>query len=300
MYLTHPDALANAAALLRRESLTRVTPREAIRNPLEPFGRPAEVISSLPEVFARMGWSLSAALMRAWLDEDGLETMDVAPGYFRRLEWPVLLRFERVRNALEKGVNMLDVDRWPTDLATLTSETAHKALVRSIQAGGRSFGNIALGEIGPYAEAQHYLGSVQLPFSTAIDDLLGSLGDFSLRFYAVGEVLSSSPASAKLRVLRYAVRVRDSFDFEGDQYLGEWTPAGLAKWRTAAGVVLDHFSVPQNWTPGGPVSLHNSDFQQYKSNTKKGTDFLVLTPYADPHALLGRQAPLREIEVALG
>src|SRR5207253_5067166 len=68
-----------------------------------------------------------------------------------------------------------------------------------------------------------------------LDDLFGALGNFSIDLAAAGIVVPKTEAVGALRVVKrhqvevthVGVYVRDTYDFNGPQYLGHWGKEGV-------------------------------------------------------------------------
>jgi hypothetical protein len=98
-----------------------------------------------------------------------------------------------------------------------------------------------------------------------LDDMFAALGAFSFKVVVQGHVqpIKSSPLSGmthRATIEKVGVYVRDSFDFNGLQFLGFWRQTAPDCSRT----------------PGRSYySIYNSDFRQWRDANNKGGDFLV-------------------------
>lgn len=97
--------------------------------------------------------------------------------------------------------------------------------------------------------------------NTPIDPLLGTLGSFN--FYAIpaGRAIKRADGGVKVDIDAVLVYALDSFDFNGDQWLGFFAePDRIAK---------DPFD-------GGSL-LNNTDYRAWRTANQKGQDFLVMS-----------------------
>jgi hypothetical protein len=100
------------------------------------------------------------------------------------------------------------------------------------------------------------------------DDLAAALGNFTFRVVIAGESEGLSSGKTRVYVRQVGSYVRDSFDFNGDQFLGFWDDSD-----DAVSLV--------NPLSGEKVS--NASFRAYRGSTGRGGDFLV---YSDTKKLM--------------
>jgi Family of unknown function (DUF6402) len=95
-------------------------------------------------------------------------------------------------------------------------------------------------------------------FMPVVDDMAAALGRFNFRVVVAGTVMPAK-AGYEVTVEEIGVYIADSYDFEGEQFLGYWDMG------TSSG------------TPGVKLteSVHNSDFRDWRAKTGRGGDFLV-------------------------
>jgi hypothetical protein len=117
------------------------------------------------------------------------------------------------------------------------------------------------------------------------DDLTAALGRFNLRVVVAGTVgpvptgnprVPAGSSGWEVEVSEVGVYVYDSFDFEGDQYLGCWSdnPDGFSPVmpsEPAVGMEAMIFRPPL-FTPVG-----NRDFREWRTQNRRGGDFLVFS-----------------------
>lgn len=124
-----------------------------------------------------------------------------------------------------------------------------------------------------YAEAG-YQGGV-------MDDLYGSLGNFAV-YAAVTKATIFKPTDKQyfVTVSEIGLYVRDTFDFNGPQYLGHWSKEGMGI-LLAGGIgnrLNSEWKLP-GWSPelGIVQPLNNSDFRDFRNNFGVGGDLLLFS-----------------------
>jgi hypothetical protein len=120
-----------------------------------------------------------------------------------------------------------------------------------------------------------------------VDDLYGAMGNFMLAAAVTKAKLSIlRPGTALLAVSEVGLYARDTFEFNGQQYLGHWSEKGLALQPMAMGlstasnlpVDMPSWHLPA-WHPrmGWLKPVNNSDFRTLRNNTQHGGDLLLFS-----------------------
>jgi len=131
---------------------------------------------------------------------------------------------------------------------------------------------------GKAATKDVFLGDLDL------DDLWGALGDFLLKIAGEGEVIPETSMVKKrtqsganmvryydVQVNKIGVYVRDTYDFNGTQYLGHW--------RKNAGphVRLYALGASRGDCPNDFVKINNEHFVMHREQSSKGGDLLIFS-----------------------
>lgn len=122
------------------------------------------------------------------------------------------------------------------------------------------------GEVAPPIDLLHYQQRVVTSglFADPIDDLFAALANFSFRLAVEGTIIKIGN-KYRITVQRVGIYVRDSFDFTDDgflsQPLGYWSPFNE-----------DASKFPKDLSY---YYVRNADYQQYRTDTKMGADFLI-------------------------
>jgi hypothetical protein len=97
--------------------------------------------------------------------------------------------------------------------------------------------------------------------SSDLDDMSAALGNFAFRVAVAGGV-TPIPRTQRFEVIiaEVGVYVRDSYDFNGDQFLGFWD---------------DQDNAMSMINPLSGTGVSNSDFRAWRDRNGKGGDFMV-------------------------
>lgn len=241
-----------------------------------------EKIESIPPAMHRMGWTVSAELMERWLNSPAWVLPeswkgDSAPDprsvslshleqYIVRMSWAV--SNPRLRVAMNH-------------LRGKMANPAAKAILRNRLANldwGKdnriSFGSKQHSAIQLENSCQsnwHPLGSDL----DTLDDMFGSLGKATLKVALIGEaVRDRRTGRISLEVTHAGFYLRDTYDFNGFQYLGTWTRSGvLSKLQMLMNSMLDGAVIRSHGDAIGNV--YNHDFDAYRRATGFGGDFVI-------------------------
>ncbi len=174
------------------------------------------------------GWTRGAKFLEIWSSRRPA----IAPKYSTAvtdvvtMDW--VLKFQRAKKVFDK----LIADRiW-------TNDASQKRIVKLIKtkAMGASFGNLSL----PAAQVDpSWINSRPCTSGSKVDALTAALGAFNLKVAVSGKVTARIWGAATVSIREVGVYVKDSFDFNGSQFLGFWghrdTPVSNAtfrQWRT--------------------------------------------------------------------
>lgn len=216
-------------------------------------------ITKIPRIMRTKGWLNGARLMETWLSRPSA----VAPVYgppdtatIRMDSW--VLSFARARQVYHQIV----ADRiW-------VNQPAQARIVRLLRRKGlltgarRSFGNLT---VPANLQDPDYANQRAVKVGLLdLDDMTAALGTFALRVAIAGHVdpLPGRPGH-QITVTGAGVYVRDSYDFDGAQFLGFWDDSDNSVSMT---------------NPLSGTAVSNEDFRKWRARTGRGGDFLV---YAD-------------------
>lgn len=240
-----------------------------------------ELIKSLPPAMRRMGWTVSAQLMDRWLS---------APAWILPADW----KEQETAPTLMPSFTQMDQNtvRMSWAMSHQRLRAAMKELRSKISNGpARTLLSKRIAD-APLTTEWGIFGSKsysafrldQLHQSNAVafgdpldplDDMYGSLGRATLKVALIGEA-KRDPCSGKvtMRATHAGYYIRDTYDFNGFQYLGAWTKDG----------VLGSIQPPMPLTSHGVISrvmnnpvgqVFNHDFEAYRRMTGFGGDFII-------------------------
>ena len=249
-------------------------------------------VANIPSVMReKMAWPKSAALMDLWLNAPTrVMTAAEKSGETRAIDYPTkhvskelitvdwLLKF---KSAADGYSDLL------TKFNTRKAVARLKEIIRS-RAGLPGSGSVPISNVLDPVELhstwQFQLQNVGFDLFAGLDDLYGSLGRFAW-YAAVVEAIYTAPAKGSpgsFNVSKVGIYVRDTFDFNGGQYLGHWNEKGVRIDKVAALGVAVNSEFECDWpmdggTLGRLQPINNSDFNSYRDKNKKGGDLLVFS-----------------------
>jgi len=236
-----------------------------------------------PEVMGNFGLAKGRRLMEIWFSRPPA----VAPRYSTpvtnviTMDW--VLKLPRAKNVYDK---LMADFIWAKHAALIEVGRAlqRKGLLADFH-GSKTFGDLG----GPVAELDDdYINQRTIAGYQGVDDLTAALGAFEFRVVVAGSVQPVRIISRGQTLLRHdvtikeiGVYVRDSYDFEGDQFLGWWTyPDRYEYWRSDFvddGRSSRHY--PFGYVFGMPFEggelITNEEFKKFRNKRHKGGDFLV-------------------------
>jgi hypothetical protein len=225
-------------------------------------------LTNIPRIMRSKGWVNGARLMETWFARPAA----TAPAYSApvtsiiTMDWA--LSYKRARSVYDQ---LMDDRIW-------ANAAAQKVIAAMLRRQGKlgstrqAFGDLSRSVelldadyINYRAIGGSYSGSsysyYYYYYSSGLDDMTAALGAFTFRVAVAGTVApASGRAGHEVTITQIGIYLRDSFDFNGDQFLGFWDDS-------------DNSVSAVNWFSGTGVS--NSDFRKYRDDTGWGGDFLV-------------------------
>src|SRR5262245_31499686 len=232
-------------------------------------------LTNIPRVMRSRNWANGARLLESWFSRP----VAIAPTYgapdtttVRMDSW--VLTYSRARDVYDQLVR-----------ERIWSNAAARVVVASmlrrkgmLTMRPQTFGRLA--DPVPLQDPD-YINQRPVGNYTTFDDLTAALGHFNLRVLVAGTVAPSaqragSAATWDVQVNEIGVYVFDSFDFQGDQYLGCWSdnPDGFSPvMPPSPGAGMGFFDMsPPLFTPVG-----NRDFREWRNQNGRGGDYLVFS-----------------------
>ncbi|XXT18513.1 DUF6402 family protein [Sorangium sp. So ce429] len=220
-------------------------------------------LTNIPRIMRHHGWNHGARLLDIWFSRPSA----VAPSYGAPDTTTIamdgfVLTYPRARQVYDALVR----DRvWAN--AAARGEVSRVLSRLGLLGRPRTwFGDI---NRSPTALDGEYINFRTVGFGlTNLDDLSAALGNFTYRVAIAGEAEGLRTGRTRVSVHQVGIYVRDSFDFNGSQFLGYWDDSD------------DSVSMV-NIFSGDRVE--NATFQDYRRRTGMGGDFLV---YSDTKKLM--------------
>lgn len=206
----------------------------------------------IPDIAQAQGWVELSAFLRKWFAAPASTDKDAAEPSF--VEWDWLKIYPETATALTTIRNR----------EYLFSPAAEAALFNQMKKDldgvlpdvPVAFDHTVL-PVEQLHERQFQFVTVDYGLSSEINGLVAGMGEFTIYAVAKGSV-EPEDDHWRVTVTGVSLFVRDSFDYEGDQFLGSWDCGSLA--------ATDLFS-------GGSVS--NDDFRAYRERHGYGRDYYV-------------------------
>jgi hypothetical protein len=191
------------------------------------------LLTGIPYEMDWQHWPEGAKLLETWFERQSA----IAPKYSApvtdliKMDW--VLKFQRAKTVFDQII----ADKiW-------TNDASRKRLAELLRnnpvAAGATFGDLNL----PVPKIDDlWVNSRPVTSGTTVDGLTAALGGFQLQVAVTGQVLSA-PGSTQIVINEIGIYVKDSFDFNGDQFLGVWgyrddpiNNSDFRKWRADHGL----------------------------------------------------------------
>lgn len=215
-------------------------------------------LTNIPAIMRAHSWGNGARLMDLWFSRPAA----IAPAYglpdtatLRMDSW--VLTFSRARQVYDQ---LMRERIWVNAAAQaeITTMLRRKGL---LMPGSRSFGDLSR---PVQLQDADYINYRVVSFGLSdLDDMSAALGNFAFRVVVSGSVAAASGGSGyQVTITEVGVYIRDSFDFNGDQFLGYWD---------------DSDNAVSMMNPLSGTAVSNSDFRDWRLRNGRGGDFLVFS-----------------------
>jgi hypothetical protein len=215
-------------------------------------------ITNIPAIMRSHHWGNGARLLDIWFSRP----VAIAPAYgppeiatIRMDSW--VLTFPRARQVYDQLMR----DRIWANAAAQREVAAMLRRRGFLIPASQSFGNLT--QPVQVLDADYVNYRVVNFGLSDLDDMSAALGNFAFRVVVSGSITAASRTSEyQVTIKEVGVYVRDSFDFNGDQFLGFWD---------------DSDNSVSMVNPLSGTSVSNSDFRDWRSRNDRGGDFLVFS-----------------------
>ena len=264
-------------------------------------------VTDLPLIMQRHGWEVGAALMNEWFSRKGffrtpekIKEQITFRGYDTQnintnivtMDW--LLSFDRFKNKLDELLAYENSEiTSPPLFATRNSKLAlmgclkRNGVLSSISSEYNSGHPSALFLEKNWQHQRMLISSVgsksllnKLGSDCNYDDADAALGDFSVHLASSGQIKSLPKQALKtwqISIRALHIYLKDSYDFDGRQYLGNWSlyasPGLNTHWKKGMlGSLPGLRKCPHDYVP-----VFNRHFREHRKATGLGGDFMILS-----------------------
>jgi hypothetical protein len=216
------------------------------------------MLTEIPHEMEWMGWTQASELLETWFERPPA----TAPNYSTpvtdavKMDW--VLQFARAKLVYDQIIK----DRIWSNSASIVRMAA--ILKQQVRVAGQPWGDLSKSVTDIDKE---WINARPVVDGLAFDALAGALGAFVFQVAISGRLVSIGGGEFQVSIEEVGIYVKDSFDFNGDQFLGFW------------GYRDD--------------PINNFDFRQWRAENHAGGDFRVFsdvkrTTLSPPELVKGR------------
>jgi len=241
-------------------------------------------VPHIPIVMENIGWVLSAKFQRRWLDGkslvllgrasdgDGFDGTNVVPMPIEQISMDWLLKYPAVGSLKDDLIRKRSFNK--------NADNLLKRRIVDLFASNPGAGSVWYGQaVDGIPREKEYTNYISLSkYDMGFNDFTGALGRFSL--YSIPFAVATIDGDiVKVQIQKLGIYLRDSYDFNGYQYLGRWNLAKnlvgyedgyLLKFQRKLGSIC----ISQD------IDMENWVYDRYRLLTGHGEDFLI---YSDIH-----------------
>lgn len=254
-------------------------------------------LTDIPAAMRQEGWPIGARVMERWfagaarampdaekegnLPQRDVEARIVTLGWCRRFA------------AAEKEL----IATWssPARLGTARRNLADKVREwrsRTGATGAFRFGDLAAGTATVDRQCQLNFQRIESALLGDVDDFYAAIGRGSVKIAVAGDAVPIGDGRIRLRIDEIGTYLRDTYDFNGDQMLGSWGPAGLRRVAVLAPDVPVVRETARERRGQAFWSVGNESFRDWRRHYGRGGDFTI-------YSGIGRRRLLRPVDVEL-
>ena len=255
-------------------------------------------LTNIPTIMRAQGWHKGATLMDQWFNRSATQqpkysatdnstiTVDWVLGYTKPKELYDSIFNERIwanapaRALIQKRLTaqgLIGKFQHSFDQTVKPAESLESEYINTRPYGGGYSGYSGSGYSGSGSSGTSG-DSSNLSSATiygGLNDLIAAIGAFTFRVVVAGSVTPKS-GGQEVTITKVGVYIRDSYDFDGFQFLGFWDDSD----NTVSAV-----------NPFTGDSVYNSSFRDYRDTNKVGGDYMIFsnvktTTLTTPHVFM--------------
>lgn len=215
---------------------------------------PLSSLAAVPKIMRANGWGQGATLLERWFAGPPMAKPAYALPDLTTIKMDWVLSFSRAKSVFD---DMVQTKVWANDAArpVVVQRVREQDLVDKCF----DFSKMDLVNFHRVHVNTRAVNGYPAPF----DGLTAALGNFSLYVSPVVGEVAVDGGRLSITINQVGFQVVDSFDFEGDQYLGSWDE--------------NSNRVYSGSTKLGGVPVYNESFRDWRSSNGKGADFLLFS-----------------------
>jgi hypothetical protein len=238
---TSPRDLELRRAWLRIRDAVMNKREEEIYKEVEDMRRDS-VLTSIPGEMEWERWNQAAELLETWFERPPATAPKYSAPVTKIIKMDWVLQFARAKAVYDE---IIKEKIWTNGAS---QKRMAEILKKKPRAAGQLWGDLSK----PVTEVdEEWINARPVVSGWSVDALTGALGAFELQVAIAGKVRSIGGGEFEVSIEEVGIYVKDSFDFNGDQFLGVW------------GYRDD--------------PIHNSDFRKWRADNHLGGDFMVFS-----------------------
>jgi len=200
------------------------------------------ILTEIPDEMEWMGWKQAAQLLETWFERTPAITPNYSAAVTNIIKMDWVLQFGRAKVAYDQ---IFKERIWTNDASRRRMAAILKQKPR---VAGQLWGDLSK----PVTTVdEEWINARPVSNGLNFDAMSGALGAFELQVAFAGSLLSIGSGEFQVSIEEIGIYVKDSFDFNGSQFLGFW------------GYRDD--------------PINNDDFRQWRAQNNAGGDFRVFS-----------------------
>lgn len=250
-------------------------------SPAQEHANTIKTVQSIPQVMRTMGWMTSAELMERWLRSPAWvlppEMKEHQPGH-RYTTANTDHRIVRMNWALSNSRIRVALNSLRSKMTNEAARTLLRKRLKEVKWGMDNkvrFGcqHDSASELENSCQVNRELFGGNL--RDTMDDMNGALGAANLKVALIGDATRNiQTGRIALHATAAGFYIRDTYDFNGTQYLGAWTTDRVLNQAQTA-LNFPRRDMAYRGSPVQATHVSNATFDHYRRATGNGGDFVI-------------------------